>query len=118
LPRLSASGLVFAVATLGLPGFGNFVGEFLVLLGTFRAYPAAASVALLGLIAAAIYALALVQRAFHGPVQSNNNGPLTDLGVSETAALGLLAVISLWLGLHPQPLLDLATGPLTGLVGG
>ena len=118
LPRLSASGLVFAVATLGLPGFGNFVGEFLVLLGTFRAYPAAASVALLGLIAAAIYALALVQRAFHGPVQSNNNGPLTDLGVSETAALGLLAVISLWLGLHPQPFLDLATGPVTGLVGG
>jgi NADH-quinone oxidoreductase subunit M len=118
LPRLAALGLVFAVATLGLPGFGNFAGEILVLFGTFRDYPVAALVALLGLVTSAIYALAFVQRTFHGPTAGTNGGTaLRDLGVRETTALGVLAAAALVLGLYPQPLLNLTAMPLAALTG-
>jgi NADH-quinone oxidoreductase subunit M len=113
LPRLSALGLLFAVATLGLPGFGNFVGEILVLLGTFRDHPTVALVAVTGVVTTAIYALALVQRAFHGPPREHTG--LRDYGPRETAALGLMAAISLGLGLYPQPVLDLAAPALAVL---
>ena len=69
-PRLGALTMFFAVATLGLPGLGNFVGEFLVLLGTFRANPLAAGLATVGLVLATVYALWLVQRVFQGPLAS------------------------------------------------
>jgi len=116
LPRLSALGLVFAVATLGLPGFGNFIGEILVLIGTFRTYPVAALVALLGLVTSAIYALAFVQRTFQGqPAAERRAGALHDLGIRETAALGLLLLIALGIGLYPQPLLSLTATSLTAL---
>jgi len=118
LPRLSALGLVFAVATLGLPGFGNFAGEFLVLFGTFREHAVAALVALLGLVTSAIYALAFVQRAFHGPPAGTRGvGPLRDLGLRESAALGVLVLVALGLGLYPQPLLQLTSMPLAVLAG-
>jgi NADH-quinone oxidoreductase subunit M len=115
LPRLSALGLLFAVATLGLPGFGNFVGEILVLLGTFRDHPTAALVAVTGVVTTAIYALALVQRAFQGPPGERTG--LRDYGPRETAALGLMAAVSLGLGLYPQPVLDLASPALAALTG-
>jgi NADH-quinone oxidoreductase subunit M len=116
LPRLSALGLVFAIATLGLPGFGNFAGEVLVLIGTFRGHPVAATLALIGLVTSAIYALAFVQRTLHGPgAEANRDSALRDLGLRETAALATLAVVTLGLGLYPKPLLDLVGVPLTVL---
>lgn len=91
---------------LGLPGLGNFVGEFLVLLGTFRVDVAAAAVAAAGLIAAAVYALALVQRAFHG---DNVHGwRIADLGRRESVTLGVLIVAIVALGVFPAPVLDVA----------
>lgn len=118
LPRLSALGLVFAVATLGLPGFGNFAGEILVLLGTFRDHPTTALVVLLGLVTSAVYALALVQRTFHGELAGIDRASTPpDLGLRETAALGVLTLTALALGLYPQPLLDLTEMPLAALSG-
>jgi NADH-quinone oxidoreductase subunit M len=115
MPRLAALGLLFAIATLGLPGFGNFIGEVLVLLGTFRVHPVPALVAVAGVITAAIYALALVQRTLHGPPHAR---PVpADCGPRETLALGTLAAASLTLGLHPQPVLDLMRPALTALTG-
>jgi len=116
LPRLSSLGLVFAVATLGLPGFGNFAGEVLVLIGTFRDHPVAALAALLGVITSAVYALAFVQRTFHGPGgTAHGGGALQDLGLRDTTALAVLALVALGLGLYPQPLLDLTALPLAAL---
>jgi NADH-quinone oxidoreductase subunit M len=66
MPRMAALGLFFAIAALGLPGMGSFVGEFLVLLGAYRANAWLTAVATLGLIAAVVYALILVQKTFHG----------------------------------------------------
>ncbi|HLI85514.1 MAG TPA: NADH-quinone oxidoreductase subunit M [Bryobacteraceae bacterium] len=103
VPRLSGSGLLFALALLGLPGLGDFVGEFLVLLGTWQRSIPAAVFAALGGIAAAIYALRLVQAAFHGP--NEYNWRFADLVPREGLAVGAMVAILLWLGLYPQPVI-------------
>lgn len=65
-PRMAAIAMFFAIAALGLPGLGNFVGEFLVLIGAFQVHPLAAVLAALGMIVAPIYALYLLQYSFLG----------------------------------------------------
>lgn len=112
-PRMAALAQFFAIASLGLPGLGNFVAEFLVLLGTFRADAIFAVLAALGLIAAAAYALILVQRVFHGPPRVQT--ALADFSAREMAALLAMAVALVWLGVYPQPVLDAAAPALAGL---
>jgi NADH-quinone oxidoreductase subunit M len=103
VPRLSGSALFFALAALGLPGLGDFVGEFLVLLGTWpRSIPLAA-IAAVGVFASTVYAVRLVQTAFHGP--NLHNWRLADLVPHEALAIGCMAAILLWLGLYPQPVI-------------
>jgi len=103
-PRLGALTLFFALAALGLPGLGNFVGEFLALLGAFLGRPWIAALAALGLILAPVYALWLVQRSFHGPAQR----AIADLNLREGVLLGMLVFTLLILGMQPDPVLDLA----------
>lgn len=103
-PRLSGAGLFFALASLGLPGLGDFVGEFLVLIGAYRRSILLAALATIGVLAATFYALRLVQRAFHGP---NANGwQIRDLVPREGLVMALMIVALLWLGLYPKPVLD------------
>jgi NADH-quinone oxidoreductase subunit M len=113
MPRMAGLGLFFAVASLGLPGLGNFVGEFLVLLGTFRVDRTLAVVAALGLIAAAVYALILVQKTFHG--ENAQGWRPADASPRESAILGVLAAAAIWLGVAPQPVFD-AAGPALAAV--
>jgi NADH-quinone oxidoreductase subunit M len=101
-PSLSGAGLYFALASLGLPGLGDFIGEFLVLLGTYRAHPTLAIVAAIGVLAATFYALRLVQRAFHGP--NTNAWAIRDLVPREGLIIALMAASLLWLGLYPRPI--------------
>jgi NADH-quinone oxidoreductase subunit M len=108
VPRLSGVGLVFALASLGLPGFGNFVAEFLVLLGSYRVNVAITVFAATGLVLAAIYSLWIVQRAFHGAKKEGVQMP--DLSTRETGMMAVLIIAILWIGLHPQPFLN-ASGP-------
>jgi len=110
LPRLSAFALFFAMASLGLPGLGNFIGEFLVLLGAFKVNVLLTSVTALVLILAPVYSLVFIQKAFHGPLQ--NQPPMSDFNRRELASLVLLVLASLWLGLCPQPVLDVSTPAL------
>jgi NADH-quinone oxidoreductase subunit M len=107
-PRLGAMALLFAMASLGLPGLGNFVGEFLVLLGAYQASVAITALAATGLVVATAYSLWLLQRVFFGP---NTAGwQLPDLNGREMALLAALAAAIIWLGLAPQPVLS-AAGP-------
>ena len=106
LPRLSAFALIFAMASLGLPGLGNFIGEFLVLLGAFKVNPLLTSVTALGLILAPVYSLVIIQKTLHGPLK--NQSLLFDFNRREMAALGLLVLSTLWLGLCPQTILDIS----------
>lgn len=100
-PRLSGAGLFFALASLGLPGLGDFIGEFLILLGTFRVHLVAAIIAACGVLAATFYALRFVQRAFQGPKVPALRMP--DMAVREGLMLGAMVLLLLWLGFYPQP---------------
>jgi NADH-quinone oxidoreductase subunit M len=109
VPRLSGIGLVFALASLGLPGFANFVAEFMVLLGSFRAHSTATIIAASGLVLAAVYSLGIVQRVFHGERREGSRIP--DLSVRETGMMAAMIVVILWLGLFPRPLIK-TTAPV------
>lgn len=104
LPRLSAFGMFFAIASLGLPGLGNFIGEFLILLGSFHVSVIFTVFAAGGLVAAAAYSLLLVQRAFHGRVGSFPDGTrLFDLTTPHLVVMTVLTLSIVGLGLYPQP---------------
>jgi NADH-quinone oxidoreductase subunit M len=109
MPRLSGVGLVFALASLGLPGFGNFVAEFMVLLGTFRVSGLITAVAAGGLVLAAIYSLWIVQRVFHGEARSGQS--LLDLTLREAGMMASMIAVIIWLGLYPRPVLK-TVGPV------
>ena len=104
VPRLSGVGLFFALAALGLPGLGDFIGEFLILIGTYQTHIVAAAVASCGVLAATFYALRFVQCAFQGP--NHHSWQLPDLAPREALILGLMMVVLLWLGLYPQPVFE------------
>jgi len=106
VPKLGGFTLLFAMAALGLPGLGNFVGEFMILLGTFAVSPAIAIVATVGFVLSVVYALRLVQRSMYGP--NENDWALPDLGAREMAILGGMAAVIFWLGLNPQPVFNTA----------
>jgi NADH-quinone oxidoreductase subunit M len=105
VPRLSGVALFFALASLGLPGLGDFVGEFLVLLGTYRVSVTMTALAAVGVLAATFYALKMVQRVFHGP--NAHDWSLSDLRPREALMMTLMMASLLWLGLYPQPVLNI-----------
>jgi NADH-quinone oxidoreductase subunit M len=103
-PALSGSALFFSLASLGLPGMGDFVGEFLVLLGSWRVSMTITVVATIGILCSTFYALRMMQRAFFGP--NANSWRLADLTPREGLMAGLMMASLLWLGLNPQPILN------------
>ena len=104
MPRLSGTGLFFALGSLGLPGLGDFVGEFLVLVGAYPRSRVLSVLAAIGVLVATFYALRLVQRAFYGP--NVHEWRLPDLVKREVLILAPMIVVLLWLGLYPLPVLN------------
>lgn len=96
--------LFFIAASLGIPATANFVGEFMVLFGTFPTAPWVVVIASVGLVLAAIYSLILMQRVHYGPPRSKT--PLKGLDVREFAMMLSIVALLLWLGIYPQPVLD------------
>ncbi|WP_048307461.1 NADH-quinone oxidoreductase subunit M [Halomonas sp. PR-M31] len=104
LGSLPGFSLCFVAASLGMPGTANFIGEFMVLFGTFPVAPWVVAIASVGLVLAAIYSLFLMQRVHYGPAKSDE--PLEGLDRREyVMLLGILALV-LFFGLYPQPLLE------------
>jgi NADH-quinone oxidoreductase subunit M len=104
MPMLAALALFFGIASLGLPGLANFVGEFLVLFGSFPKNPALTVLAAGGLVIAAVYSLAMLQRTFFGRAVEGLSAP--DLSRLAFATLVAMAAIHLWLGWYPQAVLS------------
>ena len=105
MPRYATCLTIFALSSLGLPGTNSFVGEFLVLAGTFVWSKFATALAALGIILAAAYLLWMVQRVVFGVPSANHHAPLHDLSVREMATLAPLVVLVFWIGLFPNPFL-------------
>ena len=105
MPAYAAVLTVVSLSSVGLPGTNGFVGEFLVLLGTFRTHPVAAALGTLTVIFAATYLLWALKRMIYGPLDKPENQALTDLTRREWSVLVPLLVVILWLGLFPGPVL-------------
>jgi NADH-quinone oxidoreductase subunit M len=98
-------GVMLIAATLssvGLPGTGGFVGEFLILLGTFQANPMVAIGASLGVLLGAIYMLTLCKKILFGPIKHEENKHLKDLSAREMAYILPLAVLGIVMGVFPE----------------
>ncbi len=100
IPALSGAGMFFVMASAGLPGLGDFVGEFLVLLGAYQANVGLTAVASLGIIAATLYGLRITAQVLQGP--NRNNWRLPDLVPREWVIVGSMMACLLWIGLYPQ----------------
>jgi NADH-quinone oxidoreductase subunit M len=116
MPIFGAFMVLFAMANAGLPGTSGFVGEFLVILASFKANFWYAFLAAVTLILGAAYTLWLVKRVVFGPVGNSNVAQLQDLNGREFFVLGVLAVAVIALGVWPAPLLDVMRPTLELLV--
>jgi NADH-quinone oxidoreductase subunit M len=105
VPAFSAVFTVVALSSIGLPSTNGFIGEFLVLLGSFPRHPVATILATSAVIFAAAYLLWALYRVLYGPVERPENERLTDLVPREYVVLAPLLALIVWIGLYPQPLL-------------
>jgi len=104
IPRLSGIAMFFAMGSMGLPGLGDFVGEFLVLMGTYYAGHFGLTVAAsVGVLFSTLYALKFIQRAYHGP--NTHQWKIQDLAPREALIFAPMIVVLLWLGVYPQPVI-------------
>jgi NADH-quinone oxidoreductase subunit M len=114
-PILAASFTVVMLAAIGLPGLNGFVGEFLILLGTFVAHRWWAVVATAGVVLSALYLLWAYQQAFHG-VADEVNAQTRDLSWREGLLIAPLIVLIVLIGVYPKPVLDRITPSVNDLV--
>lgn len=112
-PRMGAVAMFFAMASLGLPGLGNFVGEFLVLVGSYEVNSVLTIFATTGLVAATIYSLWIMQRTFHG--EKREDWKLPDFSARHLIIFGAMMITLIWLGIFPQPVLNTADPALKNL---
>jgi NADH-quinone oxidoreductase subunit M len=105
VPMLAVVLTIVSLSSIGLPATNGFVGEFLVLVGAFRTYPVAATIAALGVIVAAMYLLPALQRVIYNPLDKQENAKLPDLTPREIAVLVPLLACIVWIGVYPQPIL-------------
>lgn len=116
MPIFGALMVFFAMANAGLPGTSGFVGEFMVILASFRADPWYAILAATTLILGAAYTLWMVKRVVFGPVGNEQVAALEDVNKREILVLGSLAVAVLILGLWPAPLIEVMEPTIQNLV--
>ena len=116
MPKFAALMVFFALANSGLPGTSGFVGEFLVILASFKANFWYAFLAATTLVLGAAYSLWMVKRVVFGAVANERVASLTDLNAREFLVLGLLAALVLILGLWPAPLVDVVSATVDNLV--
>ena len=113
-PRMGVMTLFFVVASVGMPGLGNFVGEFLALLGAFEKNVPLAVAATVGIVVAAVYGLYLMQRSFQG-TPNPDVAEMADFGARDMSVMILMAAALVWVGVYPQPVLDLAGATIATL---
>jgi NADH-quinone oxidoreductase subunit M len=115
MPLYAAAFMVFTLANVGLPGTSGFVGEFLSLIGTFRVNVAVATLATLGIILSAAYALWLYRKVVFGKLKPSLAGIL-DLDGREMLVLAPLVVFTILFGIYPKAVLDVSQASVTALI--
>ncbi|MFV1985808.1 MAG: NuoM family protein [Gemmatimonadota bacterium] len=116
MPFFAFALVVVALSSIGLPGTNGFVGEFLILIGTFRTHPWIAAIAATGVIFAASYMLPMVQRTLFNALDREENRDLTDLGTRERWILIPMLVLIVLIGVLPGPFIDRTRASVDGLL--
>ncbi|TCH63905.1 NADH-quinone oxidoreductase subunit M [Acinetobacter sp. ANC 4862] len=118
-PYLAFFLMFFVAALVGIPGLGNFIGEFLILMGSFDKFPTFTIVAATSLVLAGLYGLILIHKAMFGTPNEEQKqhyaNPLKDLNAREIVILLVCAVALLWLGIYPQSFLDISNSSMAWL---
>ncbi|MFT7486977.1 MAG: NADH-quinone oxidoreductase subunit M, partial [Candidatus Paceibacteria bacterium] len=104
------------LSSVGLPGLNGFVGEYLILLGTFQASPLWAAVGVSGVILGAIYLLMCTRKLLFGPVTVAANRALDDLNLREIGLMLPLVLLCIWIGVRPGVFMDKTAGSLDAIV--
>ena len=123
MPRYAVAFIIVTLASIGLPGLNGFVGEFLIIVGSFGSQPVGAVVAVLGVILSAVYLLWMVHRVFYGPpgvvlgrAAGENDSRLVDLTRREWSVLLPLMAAIVMLGIYPRPFLERIEPSVNSLV--
>jgi NADH-quinone oxidoreductase subunit M len=116
MPLYAAAFMVFTLANVGLPGTSGFVGEFLTLLGTFKVNNWVVTLATLGVILSAAYALWLYRKLIFGRLEKPSLAAIRDLGPREIAIMAPLVVLTILFGIYPKPVLDVSAASVTALI--
>lgn len=114
MPAMGGVAMLFTMASLGLPALGNFIAEFLILMGAFLVNVPLTAIATLGLVFSALYSLRLVQKVFLGPTIVEK--PLKDFSAREVIIMAALSISIVLLGLYPQPVMDMVENIVQQLV--
>jgi len=116
MPLYAFAFMVFTLANVGLPGTSGFVGEFLTLIGTFRVNNWVATLATLGTILSAAYALWLYRKVIFGRLTKPNLFNIRDIGWREMVILAPLVALTILFGVYPKPVLDLSSASVAQLI--
>jgi NADH-quinone oxidoreductase subunit M len=116
MPIYAFAFMVFTLANVGLPGTSGFIGEFLTLLGTFRVNNWVATLATLGTILSAAYALWLYRKVIFGKLTKPSLFHIKDIGWREMLVLAPLVILTIVLGIYPKPVLDVSATSVTQLI--
>ncbi len=115
MPIYATIFMIITMSSIGLPVLNGFIGEGMILMGSFQAFPWAAVVATLGIILGAAYMLWMFQRVMFGPISAVNE-KMTDLNLREILYFAPLVVAAFWIGLYPKPVMDVMDAPVRKLV--
>jgi len=116
MPVYALTFMLFMLASVGLPGTGGFVGEFLVLVGAFKANTWVAAFAALGVILGAAYMLYLYRRVIFGVLEQEHLKKIKDLSPREILVFAPLVILTLWMGIYPPTFLDFMHVSVTNLL--
>ena len=108
MPVYAVAFLIVSLSSIGLPGLNGFIGEFLILVGAFKAKAVYGILGASGVIFAAVYLLRMYQRVFFGKITNDANKKLTDMTMSEKSILGLLLIFIVWIGVYPSTFLSIS----------
>jgi NADH-quinone oxidoreductase subunit M len=108
--------MVFTLANVGLPGTSGFVGEFLSLIGTFRVNTWVATLATLGTILSAAYALWLYRKIIFGKLEKPSLFNIKDIGLREIAIMAPLVILTIVFGVYPKLVLDISSASVAQLI--
>jgi NADH-quinone oxidoreductase subunit M len=118
MPLYALAFMVFTLANIGLPGTSGFIGEFLTLIGTFQINNWVAFVATTGTILSACYALYLYRRIIFGVIEKPNLMGIADLTGREVLTLLPLGLLTIFYGVHPQPIIDASAASIEQIIHG